>query len=128
MEDVSRASSKRRRSNTLHEKPLLGRFAFIMENAPGSESVAESSAASPATNVRDAVGMDVDLPTLPMLLPASGTREETATGIGHNDNTPIQQSGIVKLRDECIVEHGEAACAKWIDAHLRCLWAEGFNL
>ncbi|XP_068644603.1 cytochrome c oxidase copper chaperone 2-like [Aristolochia californica] len=33
-----------------------------------------------------------------------------------------------KLRDECIVEHGEAACRKWIDAHLECLRAEGFNV
>ncbi|KAJ4838872.1 hypothetical protein Tsubulata_044657 [Turnera subulata] len=33
-----------------------------------------------------------------------------------------------RLRDECIVEHGETACAKWIDAHLRCLRAEGFNV
>lgn len=33
-----------------------------------------------------------------------------------------------KLRDECIVEHGEAACSKWIEAHLKCLRAEGFNV
>ncbi|KAG6735623.1 hypothetical protein POTOM_061736 [Populus tomentosa] len=33
-----------------------------------------------------------------------------------------------KLRDECIVEHGEAACAKWIEAHRLCLRAEGFNI
>ncbi|GMI65511.1 hypothetical protein HRI_000220400 [Hibiscus trionum] len=33
-----------------------------------------------------------------------------------------------KLRDECIVEHGEEACAKWIEAHLICLRAEGFNV
>ncbi|GAB4846422.1 hypothetical protein Ancab_025427 [Ancistrocladus abbreviatus] len=33
-----------------------------------------------------------------------------------------------KLRDECIVEHGEAACAKWIEAHKQCLRAEGFNV
>ncbi|KAI7983860.1 Cytochrome c oxidase copper chaperone 1 [Camellia lanceoleosa] len=33
-----------------------------------------------------------------------------------------------KLRDECIIEHGEAACSKWIDAHLKCLRAEGFNV
>ncbi|KAJ7533093.1 hypothetical protein O6H91_13G033100 [Diphasiastrum complanatum] len=32
------------------------------------------------------------------------------------------------LRDECIVEHGPDACKKWIDAHLRCLHAEGFNV
>lgn len=33
-----------------------------------------------------------------------------------------------KLRDECMVEHGEAACAKWIEAHRQCLRAEGFNV
>lgn len=33
-----------------------------------------------------------------------------------------------KLRDECIVEHGEDACAKWIEAHRQCLRAEGFNV
>ncbi|KAK6934255.1 Cytochrome c oxidase copper chaperone [Dillenia turbinata] len=33
-----------------------------------------------------------------------------------------------KLRDECIVEHGETACAKWIEAHRKCLRAEGFNV
>ncbi|GMY31835.1 cytochrome c oxidase copper chaperone 1-like [Fagus crenata] len=33
-----------------------------------------------------------------------------------------------KLRDECIVEHGEEACAKWIEAHRTCLRAEGFNV
>ncbi|XP_019055740.1 PREDICTED: cytochrome c oxidase copper chaperone 1-like [Nelumbo nucifera] len=33
-----------------------------------------------------------------------------------------------RLRDECIVEHGEAACTKWIEAHLACLRAEGFNV
>ena len=33
-----------------------------------------------------------------------------------------------KLRDECIVEHGEAACTKWIEAHKQCLRAEGFSV
>ncbi|CAA3024181.1 cytochrome c oxidase copper chaperone 2 [Olea europaea subsp. europaea] len=33
-----------------------------------------------------------------------------------------------KLRDECTVEHGESACEKWIEAHKRCLRAEGFNI
>ncbi|XP_050220549.1 cytochrome c oxidase copper chaperone 1-like [Mercurialis annua] len=33
-----------------------------------------------------------------------------------------------RLRDECIVEHGESACAKWIEAHRLCLRAEGFNI
>ncbi|XP_058779583.1 cytochrome c oxidase copper chaperone 1-like [Vicia villosa] len=33
-----------------------------------------------------------------------------------------------RIRDECIVEHGEDACAKWIEAHRLCLRAEGFNV
>ncbi|KAH0461991.1 hypothetical protein IEQ34_009566 [Dendrobium chrysotoxum] len=33
-----------------------------------------------------------------------------------------------KLRDECIIEHGESACTKWIEAHKQCLRAEGFNV
>ncbi|KAF3339111.1 cytochrome c oxidase copper chaperone 1 [Carex littledalei] len=31
------------------------------------------------------------------------------------------------LRDECVVEHGEDASTKWINAHKQCLRAEGFN-
>ncbi|XP_010500930.1 PREDICTED: cytochrome c oxidase copper chaperone 2-like [Camelina sativa] len=33
-----------------------------------------------------------------------------------------------KLRDECIVEHGESACTKWIEAHILCLRSEGFKV
>lgn len=33
-----------------------------------------------------------------------------------------------KLRDECIVEHGQSACTKWIEAHLLCLRSEGFKV
>ncbi|KAG8056783.1 hypothetical protein GUJ93_ZPchr0002g26233 [Zizania palustris] len=33
-----------------------------------------------------------------------------------------------KLRDECVVQHGEDACGKWIEAHRQCLRAEGFNV
>lgn len=32
-----------------------------------------------------------------------------------------------RLRDECVVEHGQDACTKWVEAHLRCLRAEGFK-
>ncbi|CAN4097966.1 unnamed protein product [Withania somnifera] len=31
-------------------------------------------------------------------------------------------------KDECIVEHGESACEKWIEAHRKCLRAEGFKV
>jgi cytochrome c oxidase assembly protein subunit 17 len=33
-----------------------------------------------------------------------------------------------RLRDECIAEHGQESCSKWIEAHLRCLRAEGFKV
>ncbi|KAI5057526.1 hypothetical protein GOP47_0027541 [Adiantum capillus-veneris] len=33
-----------------------------------------------------------------------------------------------RLRDECVAEHGPEYCGKWIEAHLRCLRAEGFNV
>ncbi|XP_048538087.1 cytochrome c oxidase copper chaperone 2-like [Triticum urartu] len=33
-----------------------------------------------------------------------------------------------RLRDECIVEYGESACTKWIEAHKQCLRAEGFKV
>lgn len=33
-----------------------------------------------------------------------------------------------KLRDDCVVEHGEDACSKWIEAHKQCLRREGFNI
>lgn len=33
-----------------------------------------------------------------------------------------------KLRDECIVQHGDDACGKWIEAHRQCLRAEGFKV
>ena len=33
-----------------------------------------------------------------------------------------------KLRDDCVVEHGEDACTKWIEAHKQCLRKEGFNV
>ncbi|XP_019101997.1 PREDICTED: cytochrome c oxidase copper chaperone 1-like [Camelina sativa] len=33
-----------------------------------------------------------------------------------------------RLRDECIVEYGESACTKRIEAHKMCLRAEGFNI
>jgi cytochrome c oxidase assembly protein subunit 17 len=33
-----------------------------------------------------------------------------------------------KLRDDCIVQNGEDACGKFIEAHLQCLRAEGFSV
>jgi cytochrome c oxidase assembly protein subunit 17 len=33
-----------------------------------------------------------------------------------------------KLRDECVVQHGEEHCADLIEAHKVCLRAEGFTV
>eukprot|EP00183_Erythrolobus_madagascarensis_P000740 CAMPEP_0185847160 /NCGR_PEP_ID=MMETSP1354-20130828/2541_1 /TAXON_ID=708628 /ORGANISM="Erythrolobus madagascarensis, Strain CCMP3276" /LENGTH=74 /DNA_ID=CAMNT_0028547419 /DNA_START=64 /DNA_END=288 /DNA_ORIENTATION=- len=33
-----------------------------------------------------------------------------------------------KARDDCMVENGEEACQKLIEAHKVCLRAEGFNV
>jgi len=33
-----------------------------------------------------------------------------------------------KLRDDCIVQNGEDACGKFIEAHLQCLRTEGFSI
>lgn len=33
-----------------------------------------------------------------------------------------------KARDACIVERGEDKCGELIEAHLKCLRAEGFNI
>ncbi|XP_062200027.1 uncharacterized protein LOC133902452 [Phragmites australis] len=33
-----------------------------------------------------------------------------------------------KLRDDCIVQNGEDACGKLIEAHRQCLRSEGFNV
>ncbi|WOL13896.1 hypothetical protein Cni_G22676 [Canna indica] len=72
-------------------------------------------------------------------LPASALPEASAssqglTASGSQDNSKPKRKiccacpDTKRLRDECIVEHGEAACGKWIEAHLRCLRAEGFNV
>ena len=33
-----------------------------------------------------------------------------------------------KARDECIILNGEAGCRKFIEEHLKCLEAEGFDV
>ncbi|KAJ4837095.1 hypothetical protein Tsubulata_049598 [Turnera subulata] len=56
------------------KQPAESHFPSFMEDVAASQSVVESSAASPATYGRDAVvAMDVELPRLPMPPPpASG--------------------------------------------------------
>ncbi|KAK9269166.1 hypothetical protein L1049_000935 [Liquidambar formosana] len=68
-----------------------------------------------------------------LALPASQQNQGSAITASGPDSKPKKRiccacPDTKKLRDECIVEHGEAACSKWIDAHLKCLRAEGFNV
>ncbi|GMI63651.1 hypothetical protein HRI_000034500 [Hibiscus trionum] len=58
---------------------------------------------------------------------------ETATSTSGSEAKPKKKICCAfpktkKLRDECLVEHGEEACAKWIEAHRICLRVEGFNV
>ncbi|KAF5204392.1 Cytochrome c oxidase copper chaperone [Thalictrum thalictroides] len=61
-------------------------------------------------------------------------QESTTTKTSASDDTKPKKKiccacpDTKKQRDECIVEHGEAACTKWIEAHRECLHAEGFNV
>ncbi|XP_074299017.1 uncharacterized protein LOC141630023 [Silene latifolia] len=70
---------------------------------------------------------------------ASSTVSPSATEVNRESVTKSEQNekpkkkiccacpDTKKLRDECIVEHGEGACSKLIEAHKQCLRAEGFN-
>ncbi|KAK4484717.1 hypothetical protein RD792_007309 [Penstemon davidsonii] len=76
---------------------------------------------------------------LPMQNPSSSvislqTQKGQEVSSGTTDTKPKKKKiccacpDTKKLRDECVVEHGEAACEKWIEAHRKCLRAEGFNV
>ncbi|CAM6087457.1 unnamed protein product [Calypogeia fissa] len=72
--------------------------------------------------------LSAPLPTMGSLL------EDNKHGTSHG-TSPAPKKKICcacpdtkRLRDECVVAHGEDACGKWIDAHKMCLRAEGFKV
>ncbi|CAN6233106.1 unnamed protein product, partial [Urochloa humidicola] len=70
---------------------------------------------------------------LPVAVPSpeiTAVNEGSAPAAPSTDSKPKKKicPDTKRLRDECIVEHGESACTKWIEAHKRCLRAEGFNV
>ena len=73
---------------------------------------------------------------LPMAVPSPeipGVNEGSAPAAPATDSKPKKKiccacPDTKRLRDDCLVEHGESACTKWIEAHKRCLRAEGFNV
>ncbi|KAL7200224.1 hypothetical protein ACSBR1_032194 [Camellia fascicularis] len=82
--------------------------------------------------VRIMVGLPVQNPSSVLALSGSSKDQGPTIAASGADMKPKKMCcacpDTKKLRDECIVEHGEAACSKWIDAHLKCLRAEGFNV
>ncbi|XP_057971329.1 cytochrome c oxidase copper chaperone 1-like [Malania oleifera] len=78
--------------------------------------------------------LPIQKPSSALALPGSQAQEDQgSTFKASGDSKPKKKiccacPDTKKLRDECIVEHGEAACTKWIDAHRKCLRAEGFNV
>ncbi|CAL5423217.1 unnamed protein product [Camellia sinensis] len=83
--------------------------------------------------VRIMVGLPVQNPSSALALSGSSKDQGPTIAASGADMKPKKKMCCAcpdtkKLRDECIVEHGEAACSKWIDAHLKCLRAEGFNV
>ncbi|XP_056683563.1 cytochrome c oxidase copper chaperone 1-like isoform X2 [Spinacia oleracea] len=66
-------------------------------------------------------------------VPAEQKNPKTITKTTEQDQKPKKKICCAcpetkKLRDECIVQNGEDACGKWIEAHKQCLRAEGFNV
>ncbi|KAF8657727.1 hypothetical protein HU200_037532 [Digitaria exilis] len=64
---------------------------------------------------------------------ASHSAEQPATTAPVSETKPKKKiccacPDTKKLRDDCIVQNGEDACGKFIEAHLQCLRAEGFNV
>nr|GMC74666.1 cytochrome C oxidase copper chaperone 1-like [Ipomoea batatas]GMC76643.1 cytochrome C oxidase copper chaperone 1-like [Ipomoea batatas] len=77
-------------------------------------------------------GVQIKSSSCEIALPKSPEDKSPATSMGP-DSKPKKKiccacPDTKKLRDECIVEHGESACKKWIEAHRKCLRAEGFNV
>lgn len=80
-------------------------------------------------------GMPLENGSPAMALPGPHQNKGSAITIGGSETESKPKKKICcacpdtkRLRDECIVEHGETACTKWIEAHRQCLRAEGFNV
>lgn len=78
-------------------------------------------------------GLPTEITPSALALPASQPNQGAAVIMSGLDTKPKKKiccacPDTKKLRDECIVEHGEDACSKWIEAHKTCLRAEGFNI
>lgn len=78
-------------------------------------------------------GVQLQSTSLASTLQRSQQNEGSATVTTGSESKPKKKiccacPDTKKLRDECIVEHGEEACTKWIEAHRQCLRAEGFNI
>ncbi|RWR92689.1 cytochrome c oxidase copper chaperone 1 [Cinnamomum micranthum f. kanehirae] len=80
------------------------------------------------------VGVITQNPPSSLVLPESqNVNRELNTAANETSTKPKKKiccacPDTKRLRDECIVQHGEGACTKWIEAHLQCLRSEGFKV
>ncbi|KAL3848634.1 hypothetical protein ACJIZ3_010516 [Penstemon smallii] len=77
-------------------------------------------------------GLPIENPSC-VISPPQSEKEQTIPFEDTNSSKPKKKICCAcpetkKLRDECIVTNGESACEKWIEAHRKCLRAEGFNV
>ncbi|KAH1083950.1 hypothetical protein J1N35_023711 [Gossypium stocksii] len=94
---------------------------FVSFQIPGNHLLPEKMGGLPTQN------------TSTLALPGLQQNQESAKPTTGAESKPKKKICCAcpetkKLRDECIVQHGEEACAKWIEAHRICLRAEGFNV
>ncbi|GAB2277953.1 Cytochrome c oxidase copper chaperone [Dionaea muscipula] len=101
-------------------------------------AAAKEAAVQPPAEPAAATAMGGSLSSAGSALPRQQQNQEPSNNnnISEPEPTPKPKNKSIccacpdtkKLRDECMLEHGEAACTKWIEAHKQCLRAEGFNV
>jgi cytochrome c oxidase assembly protein subunit 17 len=70
-----------------------------------------------STSVKTEASDSAEQPAAPAPAPETAKKEDL-----------LRLPDTKKLRDDCIMQHGEDGCGKYFEAHLQCLRAEGFNV
>nr|GMD52509.1 cytochrome C oxidase copper chaperone 1-like [Ipomoea batatas] len=128
---------RRNRCSLQPSPPLLVHQTLVAapESSVQPSPVACSPSAFATSRVQDIFtmgGLPIESSSCAIALPKPPEDKSPGTSVGP-DSKPKKKICCAcpetkKLRDECIVEHGEFACKKWIEAHLKCLRTEGFNV
>nr|GMD60577.1 cytochrome C oxidase copper chaperone 1-like [Ipomoea batatas] len=128
---------RRNRCSLQPSPPLLVHQTLVAapESSVQPSPVACSPSAFATSRVQDIFtmgGLPIESSSCAIALPKPPEDKSPGTSVGP-DSKPKKKICCAcpetkKLRDECIVKHGEFACKKWIEAHLKCLRTEGFNV